>query len=137
MPKTHEASESPGISRIVDSATRSECLRCGSCCHQRPGTILVTEQDIARWNAEGRAGIVESLTEGHFGEMAFPTNSDGSCIYLGLPDAPNDCSIHAFRATVCRDFVPGSAQCLEFIRDRAKAIAKVLNASTKTPNTYE
>jgi Fe-S-cluster containining protein len=97
------------------------CLRCGACCHQRPGTILVTQEDIAVWRRDGLDHLIDSLTDGHFGEMAFAIGPNGACIHLGLPGAPNDCSIHAHRASVCRSFRPGSPQCQEFIRDRERA----------------
>lgn len=72
------------------------------------------------WRRDGQDHLVESLTEGHFGEMAFAIGPNGACIHLGLPGAPNDCSIHAHRASVCRNFRPGSPQCQEFIRDRER-----------------
>lgn len=98
--------------------TDQPCLRCGACCHQRPGTILVTAEDIAHWRRTGQDQLADQLTDGHFGEMAFPIREDGACIHLGTQGAPNDCSIHEHRASVCRNFEPGSPQCLEFRRDR-------------------
>ncbi|MFW5738852.1 MAG: YkgJ family cysteine cluster protein [Myxococcota bacterium] len=98
---------------MSDSPT---CQRCGCCCHQRPGTILVTAEDIATWRCIGRHDLIEALTEGHFGEMAMPMGPDGACRYLGRPGAPNECSIYEVRARVCRDFEAGCSQCEEFRR---------------------
>lgn len=94
-----------------------ECQRCGACCHSREGTILVDEADVRYWTEIGRTDLVELLVPGHFGLRAFPNGPNGACIHLGLPGAPNDCSIHAVRANVCRTFQPGLSQCLEARRD--------------------
>lgn len=93
------------------------CRRCGACCHQRPCTILVTVDDIDYWRENGLDELADNLTDGHFGQKAFPIGPKGACVYLGTREAPNDCRIHHNRAQVCRDFEPGCAQCLEFRRD--------------------
>lgn len=54
---------------------------------------------------------------GHFGELAFASRADGSCVHLGTRENRNACSIYDVRGTTCRDFEAGSAQCLEFRRD--------------------
>ena len=104
---------------MLDEAPMSdaECRRCGACCHSREGTILVGEEDVRRWQALGRTDLVDQLVEGHFGLRAFPNGPRGACVHLGIPGAPNDCSIYSVRATVCRAFQPGSAQCREARRD--------------------
>jgi Fe-S-cluster containining protein len=94
-----------------------DCLTCGACCFQRPGTILVTAADIVRLSARGRSGVVEGLVEGHFGERAFPVGPSGACAHHGRPGAPHECQIYEDRADVCRDFEVGSQQCLEFRRE--------------------
>lgn len=92
-----------------------DCRACGACCREgSDGRILVPAEDLIRWRREGRGDIVDSLVEGHFSEMAFPTREDGSCLYLGAPTGPHDCSIYKIRGTVCRDFEAGSPQCREF-----------------------
>jgi Fe-S-cluster containining protein len=99
---------------------RTDCQRCGACCHQREGTILVTHEDVEAWRCIGREDLIAKLTPGHFGEQAFAMNAEGACVHLGKPGAPNDCSIHEVRARVCRDFESGCQQCREFRRERAK-----------------
>lgn len=93
------------------------CRRCGACCHQREGTILVTDEDIGRWRRAGRTDLVRMLTDGHFGQKALPMKGDGTCVHFGTPWSPNDCSIYDVRPTVCREFRPGCAQCIEAIRE--------------------
>jgi Fe-S-cluster containining protein len=101
-----------------DPPSPVECDRCGACCHQREGTILVTDDDVERWRRQGRTDLIEKLTEGHFGLRAFAMTAAGACVHLGLPGAPNDCSVHEHRATVCREFRAGCRQCREFRRER-------------------
>ncbi|MCU0693311.1 MAG: YkgJ family cysteine cluster protein [Polyangiaceae bacterium] len=103
---------------MVDAPNKLACRRCAACCHQREGTILVTADDVARWELLGRADMLASLTEGHFGMKAFAIGPNGACVHLGLPGAPNDCSKYDVRATVCRTFQAGCAQCHEFRTDR-------------------
>ena len=95
-----------------------DCLRCGVCCRTgRDGRILVVADDLVRWRRAGRADLCEQLQPGHFGEPAFMTRSDGSCVHLGTDESPNACAIYELRGATCRDFEPGSPQCLEFRRD--------------------
>jgi Fe-S-cluster containining protein len=42
----------------------------------------------------------------------------GCCVFHGTSDHPHACSIYEDRATVCREFEAGCAQCREFRRDR-------------------
>ena len=58
---------------------------CAACCHQKEGTILVTDEDVAHWAAIGRQDLIDSLGPGHFGERAFlMREEDGACVHLGL-----------------------------------------------------
>jgi len=100
------------------STSELDCLVCGACCHQRPGTILVSEHDLVRWKRSGRQDILSRLEPGHFGQMAFMMGESGACVHHGVPGEPHACRIYADRGDVCRDFEAGSAQCLEFRRDR-------------------
>jgi uncharacterized protein len=95
-----------------------DCVECGACCYQRPGTILVSAQDLLRWKRQGRRDILQQLEPGHFGQMAFSMGPSGACVHHGTPDQPHACRIYAARSDTCRDFAAGSPQCLEFRRDR-------------------
>src|SRR5262245_51624154 len=101
----------------MEVAPQLDCRSCGACCREgSDGRILVPAEDIVRWRRIGRSDIADSLVPGHFGEMAFPSRPDGSCVHLGMADRPHDCSIYEIRGTTCRDFEPGSRQCLEYRR---------------------
>ncbi len=100
------------------SERRFDCLACGACCFQRPGTILVSEADLVRWRRLGRHDVLEQLEPGHFSQMAFRTGSNGACVHHGTKAEPHACRIYADRGEVCREFAAGSWQCLEFRRDR-------------------
>jgi Fe-S-cluster containining protein len=95
-----------------------DCLTCGACCYQRPGTILVTANDLVRLKRTGRKDILDSLEPGHFGQMAFKMNAAGSCVHHGTTSEPHGCQIYEDRSDTCRDFEMGSWQCLEFRRDK-------------------
>ncbi len=95
-----------------------DCLSCGACCHQRPGTILVSDADLVRWKRSERHDILAQLEPGHFGQLAFVIGDGGACVHHGSPDEPHACQIYADRGDTCRDFEAGSWQCREFRRDR-------------------
>lgn len=95
-----------------------DCLECGACCFQRPGTILVEASDLVRWRKLGREDVLEQLEPGHFGQMAFKMNAQGCCVHHGTPDAPHACRIYDVRSETCIRFEAGSKQCLEFRRER-------------------
>jgi Fe-S-cluster containining protein len=95
-----------------------DCLACGACCRTgRDGRILIPASDLVRWRAIGRSDIAERVQPGHFGEVAFATRDDGSCVHLGTNRSANACAIYDERGTTCREFERGSWQCLEFRRD--------------------
>lgn len=95
-----------------------DCLACGACCRTgHDGRILVPAEDLVRWRRLGREDLVAQLQPGHFGEQAFATRADGSCVHLGTAESVNACSIYEVRGTTCREFEAGSRQCLEFRRD--------------------
>jgi Fe-S-cluster containining protein len=95
-----------------------DCLQCGACCSQRPGTILVSEGDLVRWKRSGRRDILDRLEPGHFDQMAFVMSPSGTCCHHGTPEEPHACQIYEARGDTCREFEAGSWQCLEFRRDR-------------------
>lgn len=102
----------------ADEEPQLDCLACGACCYQRPGTILVSEHDLVRWKRSARHDILEALEPGHFGQMAFAMAATGACVHHGTEREPHACRIYDDRSGTCRDFEAGSWQCLEFRRDR-------------------
>jgi Fe-S-cluster containining protein len=95
-----------------------DCLTCGACCRTgSDGRILVPEEDLERWRALGRDDLVRATQPGHFGERAFATRPDGSCVHLGTAESPHACAIYAVRGTTCREFEVGCRQCREFRRE--------------------
>lgn len=112
-------SEAP--SAAAAPATEDEvfdCLTCGACCYQRPGTILVEPADLVRWRRTGREDILSELEPGHFGHMAFKMTSHGVCVHHGTASEPHACQIYEVRSETCIKFEAGSKQCREFRRDR-------------------
>jgi Fe-S-cluster containining protein len=102
----------------VSEPAELDCLACGACCRTgSDGRLLVPEADIVRWKRAGREDLVTQLQPGHFGEMAFATRADGSCVHLGTTSCAHACRIYEDRGTTCRDFEKGGWQCLEFRRD--------------------
>lgn len=99
-------------------AQELDCLKCGACCYQRPGTILLTEGDLLKWRRLGREDILAGVAPGHFGQEAFAMGASGACIHHGTPGQAHACAIYEIRAEVCRTFEAGSQQCHEFRRDR-------------------
>lgn len=95
-----------------------DCLTCGACCYQRPGTILVTAADLVRFKNRGREDILNQLEPGHFGQYAFMMSAQGACVHHGREGAPHECQIYEDRSETCRNFEAGSQQCREFRRDR-------------------
>jgi Fe-S-cluster containining protein len=95
----------------------SSCRSCGACCRDvGDGTALVSEDDIVRWKREKRTAILDQLVPGHFGQMGLGTHPNGTCLHLGTPENPNDCSVYETRGESCHALEPGSSQCLAFRR---------------------
>jgi Fe-S-cluster containining protein len=102
----------------VDGEPELDCLACGVCCRQgSDGRILVPAEDLVRWRRLGREDLVARLVPGHFGELAFATTDEGSCVHLGTEESSHACQIYELRGTTCREFARGSWQCHEFRRD--------------------
>ena len=98
-----------------------DCTRCGACCGAGEGRILVSADDLVRWQRIGRADLADHTDEGHFGERAFPVGTDGTCSHMTRTEGRTLCGIYEDRGTTCREFQAGSWQCLEFRRDARRA----------------
>jgi Fe-S-cluster containining protein len=103
-----------------DTGEPLDCTRCGACCASGPGAMLIEDADLVRWRRQGRHDLAEHTADGHFGLRAFPTTSEGVCVYLTTPDRQTLCAIYENRGSVCQAFQAGSWQCLEFRRDAAR-----------------
>jgi Fe-S-cluster containining protein len=103
---------------IAPSEPTFDCLRCGACCYQRPGTILIEPDDLVRWKRSQRDDILDQLEPGHFGHMAFKMAPAGACVFHGTTSEPHACQIYSDRSETCIRFESGSKQCREFRRDR-------------------
>ncbi len=104
--------------RTLKPDHRFDCLECGACCRTgHDGRILIPPEDLVRWRASGRHDIADAIQPGHFGEVAFATRNDGSCVHLGTSEQPNACQIYNVRGSTCREFEAGSAQCREYRRE--------------------
>jgi Fe-S-cluster containining protein len=96
-------------------ALELDCRECGACCRDvADGTALVSAADLVRWRREGAGHILASLVPGHFSQMGFATHPNGTCVHLGTPGHPNDCSIYPTRGESCHALIPGSSQCLSY-----------------------
>ncbi len=102
------------------SAVEFDCVTCGACCYQRPGTILVEASDLVRWRRLGREDILDQLEPGHFSQMAFKMSSQGACVHHGTLTEPHACQIYDVRSETCIKFEAGSQQCREFRRDHGR-----------------
>ncbi len=109
----------PCKARAVEPPAAEEfnCRECGACCRDvADGTALVSAEDLVRWKREKAEHVLASLVPGHFSQMGFATHANGTCVHLGTPGHPNDCSIYETRGWSCRALEPGSSQCRTYRR---------------------
>ena len=108
-----------------------DCRACGACCRDASdGRVPVSAADLVRWRRERRGDISSALVAGHFGELAFPAQPDGSCSHLGTAENPNDCSIYETRGAACRALEPGSPQCLAYRRTDGRVNGRACSSSS-------
>ena len=90
--------------------TPGRCRRCGACCRTFP--IFASDED-ARREERVRSEALELkpwLKSGRWAWQLHPLPFHERCCFL---DEEARCAIYATRPQVCREFEPGSAQCLE------------------------
>jgi Fe-S-cluster containining protein len=121
LPMDPELARPHALASDPDTGEPLDCTRCGACCAAGPGRILILADDLVLWRRKGRGDLADNTDEGHFGERAFPTSPEGTCVYLSRPGGLTLCTIYDDRASVCREFQAGSWQCLEFRRDARRA----------------
>lgn len=90
------------------------CQRCGACC-QVDFSAYVTEEDLRRWQAEGRRDILQVLEAESpvWAGDRLVSAADGQilqpCTFLVQNQGIAECAIYATRPRVCREFAPGSS----------------------------
>lgn len=78
-------------------------------------TAYITDEDLARWKAEGRMDIIDRIKGQErcwAGDRIIYRNGNGSldrCLFLEKEKGLAACGIHETRPRVCRDFEPGSS----------------------------
>jgi Fe-S-cluster containining protein len=79
------------------------CMRCGSCCW---GPIPVTEEDLLRWAAQGRADILAQVLPHEMVIAPRARDPAQRCPFLvALPEyGIHLCSIHSTKPAVCAAF---------------------------------
>ena len=91
-----------------------ECLRCGRCCLVN-FAAYVTEEDIRRWEEEGRRDILHILEreKGSWqGDRLISADSGqalGGCPFFDFDGERFRCAIHETRPATCRNYEPGSS----------------------------
>jgi Fe-S-cluster containining protein len=82
---------------------RFACTRCGTCCSGAPGTVLVSDAEIAA--LAGAVGLADEEFRIAFtrrlprGALSLRERSDGTCV---LYDARRGCTVYAERPRQCR-----------------------------------
>lgn len=112
------------------------CTRCGKCCFDEAymGTLSATQEDIDRWQAEGRDDILQYVAMVSAGVYDLWVK-DGEeylrCPFLGKDrgKATYHCRIHETRPAVCRAYPVSLRQMVEDgceISGEIKAVAAML-----------
>jgi Fe-S-cluster containining protein len=89
-----------------------DCQACGLCCRGRPGTVLVSREDLNRWRRADRKDLEDHLAPGHFGDPSVATDAAGTCVHLSTQGGHFACRIYAIRPQGCADFEVGGSECL-------------------------
>jgi len=95
-----------------------DCRRCGTCCHVDM-VAYVTDEDIERWERQGRHDIIERLKNNDVmwaGDRIIDKSGAKvtTCVYLKWKDSSYFCEIYDTRPMVCRNYVPGSSELCPF-----------------------
>ena len=91
------------------------CRRCGKCC-LADFAAYVKEEDLQRWEREGRKDILSVIDREHavWAGDHLISAADGrylhGCPFLVWEGGHTACGIYATRPAVCRNFLPASAE---------------------------
>jgi len=92
-----------------------QCRRCGRCCYVHL-IAYVTEEDLRRWQQEGRRDILTVLERGHVawaGDRILSMDRgffSHVCPFLTVEWGKCSCSIYETRPQICREYQPGSSE---------------------------
>ena len=101
--------------QINESIPDNTCRHCGKCC-LADFVAYVRDEDILRWQREGRSDILSVIEKEHAvwaGDHLI--SSDNGRYLRGCPFLMNKenqllCFIYETRPAVCRNFVPASSE---------------------------
>jgi len=100
---------------LNDSSYEEPCHRCGKCC-LADFIAYVRDEDILRWQREGRTDIMSVIENEHAmwaGDHLISADSGRylhGCPFLMWEEDHSACSIYETRPAVCRNFVPASSE---------------------------
>lgn len=115
-----------------------DCLQCGDCCHQPPGSRIrmvfsVSPEDACRLEARYPGCIWIGSPSATYWELAVDDNDKGrGCRFFDLNQ--RRCSIYSERPVVCRAWLPGNSACIK-VRQRADEARRRLAAAQQAPAT--
>ncbi len=90
----------------------ADCVGCGRCCHHRPETVSVLDDDAARMGEERVRRLTVLLERPPFFRFLRNDGQRCSALDVSVPDR-FPCSIYEVRPEGCREVEPGSPCCLE------------------------
>jgi Fe-S-cluster containining protein len=95
------------------SSDAFKCQHCGACCH---GHVLVTEDDLLRWAAQGRDDILSRVSPHEMVIGPLPRDEAKTCPYLiTLPEHGIClCGIHRTKPDVCAGYPVSAEQARRF-----------------------
>ncbi len=97
-----------------DHVAAVSCRRCGKCC-LADFIAYVKEEDLQRWQQEGRQDILSVISHEHavWAGDHLVSGNDGhylhGCPFLAWEDDHTICTIYDTRPAVCKKFIPASA----------------------------
>lgn len=104
----------------MDKPSEIPCKRCGTCC-LADMLDYSAEEELERWEQEGRQDILAILRQHHGVWMGdhLVSADDGrtfrGCPFLEWEGGLSRCAIYETRPRVCRSFRPGSSEiCPQF-----------------------
>jgi hypothetical protein len=86
-----------------DAPVSFDCISCGACCaYSESWPAFIGDRD--------GEGIPDELIDFEHGRMLCHGNRCSALV--GVPGSKTQCSVYAIRPLVCREFQPGSEDCI-------------------------